>query len=357
MAALSSVLGHDQARRLLGQALADGRLPGALLLTGAEGIGKKTLALEVARTALCAAEGAPGCGCTHCRRVFRSLEQLGEWREKARQATREPTGLNFRLHPDLILAEPWPTGLKIEQVRDLVAEVMSPPFEARTRVVVMDDAHRLTEQAANALLKSLEEPPATSHVILVTASPQSLLLTIRSRCQNLRLSALPVPLLEEHLRSRLGLAPEEAHLRATLAGGSLGAALAFETDAYRGLRDELLALLEGLAGGGPLQRLAAAEGLAEREDLSFTFTALRSLLRDVAALRAGAPPESLLNRDVAGRLAPLAAGRLGERAAEAAELTAELDYAVLRGNANKLLALDTLVEGLVAPLDLGTLPR
>jgi DNA polymerase III subunit delta' len=357
MAALSTVLGHERARQLLGRALGEGRLPGALLLTGPEGIGKRTLALEVARAALCAAEGEPGCGCLHCRRIARSLDQLAEWRDRARQATREPAGLNFRLHPDLILAEPWPTGLKIEQVRDLVAEVMSPPFQARARAFVLDDAHRLTEQAANALLKSLEEPPATSHLVLVTDAPQALPLTIRSRCQTLRLSALPAALLEAHLRERLGLDEEEARLRATLAGGSLGAALAFEADAYRGLRDELLEMLEGLSAGGPLARQQAAERLAERQDMALIFTALRSLLRDTAAVRAGAPAERLLNRDVAGRLAPLARGPLGARAGEAAEMAAELAYAVVRGNANKLLALDTLVEGLVAPLDLGVLPR
>jgi DNA polymerase-3 subunit delta' len=348
-----SVFGHEQARRLLGRALREGRLPGALLLTGPEGVGKRTLALEVARAALCAQEGAPGCGCTHCRRLGRSLDQLGEWREKARQATREPAGLNFRLHPDLVLAEPWPTGIKIEQVRDLVAEVMSPPFEARARAFVLDDAHRLNEQAANALLKSLEEPPATSHLLLVSAAPQQLLPTIRSRCQTLRLSALPTAALEEHLRDKAGLSPEEAHLRATLAGGSLGAALEFEADAYRGLRDELLETLEGLAGGGPISRMEAAERLSERDDLGLAFMALRTLLRDVAAARAGAPPERLLNRDVAPRLAALARGPLGANAGEQAEMAAELAQLVMKTNANKLLTMDALLEGLIAPLPLG----
>jgi len=350
---LSSIFGHEQARHLLARALAEGRLPGALLFTGPEGVGKKTLALEVARTALCVQEGAPGCGCTHCRRIARSLDQLDEWRERARQASREPAGLNFRLHPDLVLAESWPTGIKIEQVRDLIAEVMSPPFEARARAFVVDDAHRLTEQAANALLKSLEEPPATSHLLLVTASPQQLLPTVRSRCQTLRLSALPTPLLEEHLQQRVGLAPDEARLRATLAGGSLGAALAFEGDAYRGLRDELLEMLEGLARGGPLSRMEAAERLAEREDLGLAFIALRTLLRDVAAAGVGAPAERLLNRDVAARVEALAHGPLGVKAAALAEMAAELGQLVVRSNANKLLALDALLEGLIQPLPLG----
>lgn len=345
-----SILGHERVRSLLGRALAEGRLPGALLLTGPEGVGKRKLALEAARAALCTGPGGPECGCTHCGRIGRALDRLPEARERAKGG-RDPAALNHRLHPDLILVEAWPMGIRIEQVRELVAEVMAPPFEARARAFVLDDAHLLTEQAANALLKSLEEPPATSHLLLVTASPQTLLPTIRSRCQVLRLSALPASLLEEHLREAVGLGAEEAHLRASLAGGSLGAALAFEPDAYRGLRDELLDLLEALPRHGPIERMQAAERLADRDDVGLAFTALRSLLRDTAAARANMPPERLLNRDVGERLLALARGPLGPRAAELGELAADSRQAVVRGNANKLLALDALLESLFQPVD------
>jgi DNA polymerase-3 subunit delta' len=209
----------------------------------------------------------------------------------------------------------------------------------------VDQAHVLTEQAANALLKSLEEPPATSHVFLVTASPQALLPTIRSRCQTLRFGPLPQSVLIAHLRDRVGLAPEDARLRASLAGGSLGAALALESDEFRKLRDELLAILERAASFSVLERMEAAEALAEHTDLALVLTALRSLLRDAAALRAGAPAQSLLNADVADRLAAVARGPIGERAALVADAAEEARTA-LRGNAHKLLSVDALMETL-----------
>src|SRR5262249_61618740 len=124
-------------------------------------------------------------------------------------------------------------SIKTERVRDAVRDIAGRPFEGRARAFVIDEAHLLTEQAQNALLKSLEEPPPSSHVILVTASPQALLPTIRSRCQTLRFSPLPEPLLEAHLRDRCGLPPAEAQLRSALCGGSLGVALAFESEAWR----------------------------------------------------------------------------------------------------------------------------
>jgi DNA polymerase III subunit delta' len=203
----------------------------------------------------------------------------------------------------------------------------------------------MTEQAQNALLKGLEEPPATSHVLLVTASPQGLLPTIRSRCQVLRLGPLPGPVVEGYLRDRAGIPPEEARLRASLAGGSLGVALAFESETYRRLRAELLGMLEAVTDKGVLERLQAAERLEQEDDLALALTVLRSLLRDVAALRAGMGAGGLLNADVADRLAALARGRLGDRAVALAEQAAETRTS-LRQSAAKLLSMDALLEDL-----------
>jgi DNA polymerase-3 subunit delta' len=324
-----SVIGHDRVKGLLARALGQGRLPPALLLSGPEGVGKRTLAIEAARGLLC--DKGPGEPCNACRTCDRTSRGI---------------------HPDLIVVEPeTATGflaretIKIEHIRDAVREILGLPFEARARVVILNDAHAMTEQAMNALLKALEEPPATSHLVLVTASPRALLPTIRSRCQALQLGPLPSPLLETHLQQRLGLPADEARLRATLSGGSLGAAMAFEADGYRALRDDILAMLEKADGADAVHRLAWSERLAESEDVMLALTALRSLLRDLAAARAGAAADRMLNADVGDRLVVLGRGPLAARAVALADLTEET-RANLRANASRPLSMDVLVDAL-----------
>jgi DNA polymerase-3 subunit delta' len=345
----TEIVGHERLRALLARSAGLGRVPPALLFSGPDGVGKKTLALALAERLLC--EGAPdaeqvaGCGsCRHCRRVEQALQGLPAAREAAAGASDEPTRLSHRLHPDLLLIEAWRTGVKIEQVREAVKEIAGLPFEARRRLVLIDDAHLMTEPAANSLLKSLEEPPPTSHVVVISSSPQSLLPTIRSRCQTLRFGRLPLPLLAAHLERRHGLPPDEARLRAGLAAGSLGAALAFESGAFRQQREQLLAVLGTLGAGGAVERLSAAELLAEADDPQLALTTLRSLLRDVAVLHAGAP-QAVLNADASAQLQELALGPLGARAAGLAEAVHETRRA-LRGNAYKPLTLDLLLERL-----------
>lgn len=320
----ASLLGHDLVKGLLARALREGRVPPALLFAGPEGVGKKALALTTARALLCEGPRGDACGaCATCSRAQRGL------------------------HPDLILVEAATAAIKIEQVREAVREIVGRPFEARARAVVIDDAHLMTEQAQNALLKSLEEPPATSHVFLVTPAPQALLQTVRSRCQLLRVGPLPEALLAGHLQERLQLSKDDARLRAALAGGSLGAALLFESDAFHERRERLLGLLERLFTDGPAERLEAAERLAENEADApgQGLLTLRTLLRDVAALRLSDGQRPGLNADVGDRLLALARGRLGERAASLAGEVAEVQEA-LRGNANKLLTYDLLLDTL-----------
>jgi DNA polymerase-3 subunit delta' len=344
---------------VLGRALERDRLPPALLFDGPDGVGKKTLALAVAQATLCEAAPAPEpCGeCRACRRVAGSIrsERLSELRQEADRHPDEDVWRNFRLHPDLVLAEGWwltRTGrprsepeIRVDQVRDLVGEIAGTPFEARRRVFVIDDAHTMNDAAQNALLKSLEEPPPRSHVILVSSATSGLRPTIRSRCQRLRFGPLSRAVIGESLLRERGLGAEEAGLQAALAGGSLAAALSGEAAGELRMREELLVLLEESSGGDALARMEAAEALEQAEDPALLLTTLRSLLRDLAALRAGAPPETLLSPDLAPRLAALASGRLGERATSLAE-EAGAARSALRGFASKLLTFDRLVDAL-----------
>jgi DNA polymerase-3 subunit delta' len=203
----------------------------------------------------------------------------------------------------------------------------------------------MNDQAQNALLKSLEEPAPRSHVILVSSAVAGLRPTIRSRCQRLRFGPLPRAVIAESLVAARGLGTEQARLQAALAGGSLGTALTREPGGELALREQVLALLEGAAGRDPLARMEAAEQLEQAEDPVELLGILRSLLRDLGALRAGASASALLNPDLAERLAPLAAGPLGERALGIAE-QAEGARAALRGFASKLMTFDRLLDAL-----------
>jgi DNA polymerase-3 subunit delta' len=353
---LADVQGHERVRTVVARALERDRLPPALLLDGPDGVGKKTLALAIAQAALCEKAPAPEpCGaCRTCERVGAALrpEHLQELRQEADRHPDEDAWRNFRLHPDLVLAEGWwltksgrpraEPEIRVDQVRDLVREIAGAPFEARRRVFVVDDAHTMNDAAQNALLKSLEEPPPRSHVVLVSSAASGLRQTIRSRCQRLRFGPLPRGVVAEALVRARGLGSEAARLQAALAGGSLAQALALD-EGTQGVREELLALLEAVPGQDALGRMEAADELEQSEDPVLLLNTLRALLRDVAALRAGAGPEKLLNPDVAGRLQALASGPLGERAADLAAEAGEA-RAALRGFAAKLLVFDRLMN-------------
>jgi DNA polymerase-3 subunit delta' len=321
--AFADVLGHERVKRILLDCLAKNRVPHALLFAGPAGVGKRLLAMELARALLCEKRSTAGdCACRACARLARGGPS------------------------DLFVMTPEESKIRIEAVRDLTREIMSHPFDARARVFIIDDVHLMTEEASKALLKSLEEPPATSFIILVTPLPQALLSTIRSRCQLARFGPLSATLVTEHLVSQ-GVSREEAHLRASLSGGSLGSALQFDSDVFNEARERALRWLEGQAGASVLERMGLIEELADGDDPAFVLTLLRTLLRDIAALAEGLPAERLLNADQAARLAALAQTPL---AGQAIPLLARVGEArdALRGSVNTLLLLDDLGETLLA---------
>lgn len=200
--------------------LRTGSLPPAALLTGPEGVGKRTTALLLAAFCNCLSP-SEGDLCGTCRSCIKAASGN---------------------HPDIRLypAEPGP-HIKIDEMRRMSLEVQYRPFEGRHRFFIVDNAERMTPEAQNAILKTLEEPPPTSHLMLVTAYPDRLLSTIRSRCQQFAFRPIPRDEIEAFLRENSEL--DRPDLRASFSAGSLGRAREIDLKKLVAERDLLLDLL------------------------------------------------------------------------------------------------------------------
>jgi DNA polymerase-3 subunit delta' len=209
------------------------------------------------------------------------------------------------VHADVIVLEPGETGtIKIEQIRDVVERSAYRPFEGRRRVVIIDDAAQIFAAAQDALLKTLEEPPPGTTFVLVSSLPETLLPTIRSRCQRLRFGRLAPGDVAGILIRDHGYRETDAHAAAALSDGSVGQALEGATDQFVEARTAALELLESLADlPAPARRILGAGRLpgagrskADRDALGQSLRALSSLLRDLGVLGAG--KSGLANADL-----------------------------------------------------------
>lgn len=274
----AQVLGHERQKDVLRRALAGGRLAHAYLFAGPEGVGKRLMALAVARVLFCS-EGT-GCGsCAACRK------------------------LDHRNHPDLHVLEADGSSIKIEQVRAIQHELSLRPAEGRRKVCLIESAELMTTAAANALLKTLEEPRGDTLLILLTSQPQRLLETIRSRCQLLRFARQPEELIRERLHSQLGLGDEEARLIAALADGSFQRAFGKDRQLYLEERRNLLKTLTALSAGSILPILEFAEQLAsDKATLPDILEIFQAFYRDVLLTLHGRAPGELVNFDLGDKV-------------------------------------------------------
>ena len=335
-----TLVGNERAKETLRRMLGQGRVPGALLFAGEEGLGKKLFALELARALNCRSRrGVEACGaCPSCARTGHI-----QWPEADDKDAHEK--IIWTDHRDVGLIRPYNRNILVKAVRDLERESNFRPVEGSARVFLVENAESLNEASSNALLKTLEEAPPTTHIILVTSRPSGLLPTIRSRCQTVRFAPLTAEELESYLVKSGKRAGEEARLAAQLASGRPGVALGLNLDAYRARRDSMLGVVEALASGGDRVRLLrAAEELGEaknKDEYEPRLDALEVLVRDLWLLSLGGEGGRLVNRDLAERLARLADGVRPARAARWLTRIEEL-RGQLAVNVNRRAATDAL---------------
>jgi DNA polymerase III subunit delta' len=245
-----SFLGNSAAVETVRDLLRADRLPGALLFTGPEGVGKKTLARMLAQAAVCERFKDDFCGqCPRCRRAAEMIaveeEDLARRREM-KESARRVEGL---VYFDLQLIAPISRYILSEQIRVLRQIAYTRPFELPRRFFIIDQAQDIHWQAVDLLLKVLEEPPATTTFILVCPNAGELRSTIRSRCQRVAFAPVEEGLILRLLAERGAVPQAEQRLVARLSGGSVGRALAFDLPACLARRALWLAFFQGLAAG------------------------------------------------------------------------------------------------------------
>jgi DNA polymerase-3 subunit delta' len=307
--------GNARVKAVLKRMLVSDRLPGALLFTGEEGIGKKRFALEVARALNCRSpKDEEACGiCPSCKRIeklnYPQREDADEWSQ-----------IIWTDHPDVGLVVAPKRVLRVEQMRQIEKEANYRPFEGKARVFLIDEADKLNDASANALLKVLEEPPGTSYLILITARPAMLLPTILSRCQMIRFSPLAPDEIETYLTKNNLVDTKTARLRARAAGGSIGRALSGDLVTFTSQRKAMLKVLHALVvSDDRSQLLRSAEQLNEaqyKEEFEERLDVLETLIRDAWMLSLGVESTQLVNEDLSAELGEISAKLDSSRAAD-----------------------------------------
>lgn len=311
-----SFIGNQKIIERLRRKLREGRFPHGLVFSGPEGVGKRTCALMLAKALNCR-NAQPGdfCDvCTSCRRI------------------------DSGVHPDvrLIAVEEDATQIKIAQVRQLLTILALQPLEGKNKVFIIDPAELVNAEAANALLKGLEEPPENTFFILITVNVHEMLITVRSRCQVYHFS----PLTLDEIRQN-GLTDE---LTIRWSQGSIGRARVLDIPRLKSEREIIMDFLETVLGAKEEQfqdllGVSAEIGRAKQEFES-RLAILAVLVADILYITEGAP-QKVVNVDMQDRLQKLAAGVSVERLLRMAEFMGFIESS-LKSNVNRQMLTDAL---------------
>jgi DNA polymerase-3 subunit delta' len=276
------VIGQPRATTLLERSIKTGQLSHAYLFVGPPHVGKFTLALGLAQAVNCQASNVPCGDCAPCRRIA--------------------GGKHSDIYVIGVLSGEGKKEISIDQVKEMQNAASLPPYEGRHKVFIFDKAESLSQEAANRLLKTLEEPSPRVLIILLTSRESEVLPTVVSRCQRVELRPLPTGLVKETLAERCSIDNQRAELLARISGGCLGwALLALQEEALLKTRSQRLAVLAKLREATIMQRFAYAAELAtqfskRREEVEEVLDLWVKWWHDLLLIRGG-NSESITNVD------------------------------------------------------------
>ena len=323
--ALAEITGHDKQLEILLSAWARQRLHHAYLFVGAEGVGKRTVALSLARVIHCSEKSGDFCGqCVNCERI-----QDGN-------------------HPDVRVIGPLPDKKEISilQIREIEKELNFRSFSGRKKIAIIDPATLMNLSAQNALLKTLEEPPQDSVLILIASNVGGLLPTLRSRCLRLSFSPLRRELLAGFLTAK-GMNSETANFLAAISGGSPGVAVNIDVEDARERRQLWSSMLSDVKAGSYRAATEAAEVLAGNKEETAKFLQwAETWYRDLLISRVTQNAGSLVNVDQSAQIEEHAAhGEIEHLLALLAQTSAA--SAQIQRNFNRRMVLESLFFAVV----------
>ena len=323
----SGILGHDRQIGVLRRNIRTGQLPPAYLFQGDEGIGKMLVATRLAMAVNCTA-GEDSAPCGHCRACNNVLSGC---HPNARTLTLEVNPDTGKLRQEIV----------IEQVRSAQEFLSLRAVGEGRKVLIVDGAHQMKESAANAFLKTLEEPPDNSHVVLVTSKPGRLLTTILSRCRAVSFSPLSPEIVAGIVAERNGLTEDAARFVARMTGGRVGEALSTDAADLSARRQDVLKTLSALFTKGPSALIKEAEEAAKAEGGLEDFVFFASAwFRDIMVILLGADAGLTYNNDIADELSRWADGFTPDGCEEALRMLSQAGRELERTFNRRLLAED-----------------
>ena len=321
------IYGNEPQKDYLKNAVMENRVGHSYIFSGIEGIGKKKFALMFSALINCTTGNlikTGKCDCTSCRKISKLI------------------------HPDVTLLEyPEEKNIKVEQIRkDIEERIYLSPFESKFKIFIVDDAERMNFNAQNAFLKTLEEPPSYSVIILITSSINFIVPTIRSRCQIVNFKGLSGEAIKSTLTEKGGLTPEEADIALRLSGGSIGRAVSLNSEQLN-FRKELITRLLDISPHEPskISELYEFTGIDKKNgqgNIKNVLDIISYCLRDLVLLKLNAGPDQIINTDLHGKLKKHAEEKTIDMLLRNIEQLGDTWYAVSRLNNNKRLALEDL---------------
>jgi DNA polymerase-3 subunit delta' len=321
--AFKDVLGHSKPITLLQRAIRNGKVVNSYLFLGNEGIGKKIVALQFAKALNCLGEKAEeGEACDHCISCKK---------------------IDHALHPDVLLIEPEGQTIKVDQIRQLQKELVYRPYEGKRRVCILTAADRMAPHIPNTLLKTLEEPPLHTVIVLLANNSRFILPTILSRCQPIRFNSLPIPLVSKWLMEDKGFDQAESYLLASLSEGSPGKALEIQEEIRQIPREALLKDWAGLKSLS-FERIGSwVESLpSQRDNLVLILEVTKTLLRDLVMVKTLKKGANLIHPDLVHVMESLAANWSLTALLKRMEMVHHAVLAI-KANANTSLALEAMM--------------